>query len=96
MKSKSKFLEALDRVVKEMDAAYGTTATIGTTTGAPTDPEQAGQAAATAATDAGAKEKAAIAAANKAFLAAITNHPTLKGDMSKITPDFIKSLQTTV
>ncbi|NBP70462.1 MAG: hypothetical protein EBR30_00720 [Cytophagia bacterium] len=93
MKSKSKFLEALDRVMKETDGAYSS-ATIGTTTGTTTDPEQAGQAAATAATDAGTKEKAAIAAANKAFLAAITNHPTLKGDLTKITPDFIKTLQT--
>jgi len=90
---KSKFMEALDRVMKEVDGAY-TTSTTGTG-GTTQDPEQAAAAAAGAAQQAGTKEKEAINAANKAFLAAVQTHPMLKGDLAKINPDFIKTLQTT-
>ena len=90
---KSKFLEALDRVMKEVDGAYTQTTT--GTGGAQQDPTQAAAAAAGAAQQAGQKEKDAINAANKAFLAAVQNHPTLKGDLAKINPDFIKALSTT-
>ena len=89
---KSKFTEALEKVMKEVDGAY----TMGPTgTGTATqDPEQAAAATAGAAQQAGTKEKEAINAANKAFLAAVQTHPMLKGDLAKINPDFIKSLQT--
>lgn len=86
-------MEALDRVMKEVDGGY-TVATTGTG-GIAQDPEQAAQAAAGAAQQAGTKEKEAINAANKAFLAAVQTHPVLKGDLAKINPDFIKTLQTT-
>lgn len=90
---KSKFLEALNRVMKEVDGGY-TVATTGTG-GTAQDPEQAAAAAAGAAQQAGTKEKEALNAANKAFLAAVQTHPALKGDLTKINPDFIKNLQTT-
>jgi hypothetical protein len=90
---KSKFLEALDRVVKEMDGPY-TQAAVGSG-GATQDPEQAAAAAAGAAQQAGTKEKDALNAANKAFLAAVQTHPLLKGDLNKLDTNFIKSLQTT-
>jgi len=90
---KSKFLEALERVMKETDGSY----TMGTTGMGNTeqDPEKAAQATAGVVQQAGTKEKEAIAAANRAFLAAISTHPSLKGDLSKLTPDFIKTLQQT-
>lgn len=90
---KSKFLEALEKVVKEMDGPY-TQAAVGSG-GAQQDPEQTAAAVAGAAQQAGTKEKDAINAANKAFLAAIQSHPLLKGDLNKLNPDFIKSLQAT-
>ena len=90
---KRKFIETLDQILKEMDGAY-TQATTGQG-GAQQDPEQVAAATAGAARQAGTKEKEAINAANKAFLAAIQSHPLLKGDLNKINPDFIKALQTT-
>jgi len=90
---KNKFLEALERVMKEVDPGY-TQPTTGTG-GTAQDPEQAAASAAGAAQQAGQKEKDAINAANKAFLAAVQNHPMLKGDLAKLNPDFIKTLQTT-
>lgn len=92
---KSKFIQALEQVMKEMDGAYsmGTTGT-GTTMGTvEQDPEKMAQNVAGAAQQAGTKEKEAMAAANKAFLAAVQSHPALKGDLAKINPDFIKNLQ---
>lgn len=88
---KSKFLEALDRVMKETDGYTAATTGTGTTQ----DPEQAAAATAGAAQQAGTAEKNAINAANKAFLAAVQTHPLLKGDLNKLNPDFIKTLQTT-
>lgn len=89
---KSKFIQALEQVMKEVDGAY----TMGTTgTGSvEQDPEKMAQNVAGAAQQAGTKEKEAMAAANKAFLAAVQSHPALKGDLTKINPDFIKNLQT--
>lgn len=92
---KSKFIQALEAVMKEVDGGY-TMGTTGTTSMGSTeqDPEKMAQNVAGAAQQAGAKEKEAINAANKAFIAAVQSHPALKGDLAKINPDFIKTLQT--
>jgi len=90
MKAKSKFLDLLERVVKEDDAT-GSTIT--------TDPATATQASdqATAAqATSGQKNADAIKAANTALLAAIKAHPELNGDVTKLSdPNFIKNLTTT-
>ena len=98
VKSKSKFLMALEAALKE-DGITPTSSTTNSTTGAiTTDPNSATTAATTAATAqqaSGQQNAAAIKAANAALLAAVKAHPELNGDITKLSnPDFLKTLNT--
>jgi len=89
MKAKSKFLDLLERVVKEDDAT-------GTITTDPATATQASDQATAAQATSGQKNADAIKAANTALLAAIKAHPELNGDVTKLSdPNFIKNLTTT-
>lgn len=99
MKPKSKFYAILEKALKEADSydtnPAGTNTSANSSAETPDQAAQAGQVAATAAQTAGVDQQKAINTANQAFLAALKNHPTLKGNPANITPEFLKTLAAT-